>query len=122
MTTPSLLKLRYPAFAAVDDPTCAYWLSDAGRIVTASWGPDYEPATLALAAHNMRKAGVVGITDDGELGPGVTSFKSASVSITVSEAAANRAGDAGYSSTQEGAEFAVMLRRNCGMPGLVGCL
>jgi hypothetical protein len=119
VTTPSILKLRYPAFASVSDATCAYWLSDASRIVTAAWGQDYEPATLALAAHNMRKSGA--LADDSELGPGVTSFKSASVSISVSEATANRAADVGYGSTVEGAEFAVMLRRNCGGPFLAGC-
>lgn len=116
------LKLRYPAFAAVDDATVTYWLADAGRIVAEGWGTDYEPATFALAAHNMALNRVPGISDGGasQVPTGVTSFRSASVSITMTEAAANRAVSGGYAATPYGAEFSLMLRRNAGGPSLVG--
>lgn len=119
---PATLKMRYPAFAAVPDATIQYWLDDAGRIVTTAWGADYEPGTFALAAHNMALARTPGISDGGasQIPSGVTRFKSASVDIAVTEAAANRSVSGGYASTPYGAEFAIMLRRNTGGPELIG--
>lgn len=117
------LRLRYRAFAAVDDAVIQYWLDDAGRIVTDAWGDDYEPATFALAAHSMALARTPGIADGGasQIPAGVTRFKSGTVDIAVTEAAANRAVSGGYGSTPYGAEFQIMLRRNAGGPMLVGC-
>jgi hypothetical protein len=116
------LKLRYPAFANVGDDVIAYWLVDATRIVKPDWGDDYDIGLLSLAAHNMAAGKVAGLTlDAGEKLPaGVTSFRSASMNVTVSDAAANRSVSGGYSSTQYGLEFAALLRRNRGMPTLVG--
>ena len=120
MTTPSLLKLRYSAFANVSDEVIAYWLADAGRIVTSQWGSDYEPGLLSLAAHNMAAGGALAQTGGVSVPAGVTSFKSASVSLTFSDAAVAQSAEGGYGSTIYGREFQVMLRRNSGGPSLAG--
>lgn len=122
MIDPATLRLRYPAFSTVNDGTINYWLTDAARIVTAAWGSDQEPGTLALAAHSMALtpgvlAGGSGATN---FPAGVTSFKSGTVSLTFSDAAAAQASTGGYGSTVYGREFEVMLRRNAGGPMLVG--
>lgn len=111
------LKMRYPAFATVSDTTINYWLTDAARIVTNSWGDDQEPATLALAAHSMSSTpGVV----SSAIPAGVTRFRSGSTDIAFSDSAAARSAEGGYKSTPYGREFAAMLRRNVGGPMLVG--
>ncbi len=122
MSEPSSLKLRYPAFANVGDDVISYWLVDATRIVKPDWGDDYDIGLLSLAAHNMAAGKVAGLAlDAGEQLPaGVTSFRSASMNVSVSDAAANRSVSGGYSSTSYGQEFAVLLRRNRGMPSIVG--
>lgn len=119
---PTTLRLRYDAFANVTDERIQYWLTDAARTVDATWGVDQEPATLALAAHNMVLNNVPGITqtEASELGPGITRFRSASVDISVTDAVANAGIAIGYSATRYGAEFAVMQRRHLGGPRLVG--
>lgn len=121
--SPAVLRIRYPEFTGVDDAVIQYWLDDALRIVTVAWGPDATPGQLALAAHNMSLSGVAGInkTDAEQIPVGVTKFKSASMDVSVSEAAANRSLTGGYGATRYGQEFQIMLRRNAGGPFLVGC-
>ena len=118
------LKLRYPAFAAVDDAVVEYWLTDARLIVTDAWADvDRANAEMALAAHNMALNGYG--TAGGAVGDlaamGVESFKSASMSVSFNAAAVQRSGDGGYSSTRYGVAFLPYLRRNVGGPRLVGC-
>ena len=122
MIDPATLRLRYAAFENVTDERIQYWLTDAGRIVTEDWGDDYEPATLALAAYHMSANRVPGMTLDAseQLPAGVTRFRSASMDVGLSDAAANRAVLGGYSSNVYGQEFLPMLRRNRGGPRLVG--
>lgn len=115
------LRLRYPAFAAVPEPTIAYWLTDAAREVDASWGDDQEPATLALAAHSMTVTpGVMPATASVALPAGLTSFRSASASLTFSDEAAARAAKGGFAATDYGLEFLRYQRRHVGGPRLVG--
>lgn len=117
MINPAVLRLRYPAFASVRDSIISYWLTDAERIVTADWDEaERDPATMALAAHNMAMAGALQV-EAGQIPAGVTSFRSGSFSVTVSDAQASATG---YEATIYGREFAAMLRRNCGGPVLVG--
>lgn len=117
------LKTRYPAFTPVPDATIDYWIADAGRMVDASWfEADQKPAALSLAAHNMALSGVLPKTGAASLPAGVTRFRSASMDVGLSDAAANRALTGGYAATPYGQEFAVMLRRNRGGPRLVGCV
>lgn len=118
------LKMRYPAFAAVEDAKVEYWLTDARLIVTNAWAEvDRANAEMALAAHNMALSGYG--TAGGPVGDlaamGVESFKSASMSVSFNAAAIGRAGGGGYSSTRYGVQFLPYLRRNVGGPRLVGC-
>lgn len=123
--TPADLKARFPAFAGVADATIEYWLEDARLTVTDDWiEADRAPAEMELAAHNMIKVGVAGISTGtvGDIaGKGVVGFKSASFSVELESSAAKRLSGTGYDSTQYGADFAVRLRRNEGGPYLVGC-
>lgn len=85
------LKARYPAFAAVDAATIAYWLTDADRYVGA-WGDDRDVGLMSIAARNMVAAKVAGIASSdasGLGGSGVTSFRSGSFSAQITEDAAN---------------------------------
>jgi hypothetical protein len=114
------LKLRYPALAAVDDTVIDYWLTDAARIVTAAWGEDQEPATLALAAHTMSVTPGVLSSGSSSIPAGVTRFRSGSVDVSFSDTAAAQSATGGYAATIYGKEFAIMLRRFAGGPRLVG--
>ncbi len=113
---PAELQLRYPAFAAVADATVQYWLTDAERIVTTSWGEvDYAPGLLALAAHNMASQGLgTEIGGSASLPAGVTRFKSGEVDVSLSSEAVALKSAGGFASTPYGREFAIMLRRNVG--------
>ena len=124
-TVPDLVaafRMRYPAFAAVDAGTIVYWLKDADRFVNDSWGDDADVGRIEYAAHNMIESGVPGIARSGveQIPNGVTRFRSASMDIVISEAAANRAVSGGYASTLPGQRFAALLRRHNGGPRLVG--
>lgn len=118
-------RMRFPAFAAVPDSTIQYWLTDAGNIVTSSWDSvDYEPALLALAAHNMALLGLDKPADDavgGIAAMGVTSFKSASMSVSFDAETIQKANSGTYSSTKYGQLFMPYLRRNVGGARLIGC-
>lgn len=116
------LRMRYPAFAAVDASTIDYWLTDADRFVNDGWGTDADPARLAYAAHQMATNGTPGVAQDAsaQIPAGVTRFRSASMDVALSEAAANRSVNGGWSATRYGQEYAVMLRRNTGGPRLAG--
>lgn len=112
-------RLAYPAFASVDDGVIGFWIAEA-RGVTANWiEADRSPASLALAAHNLSLSGYGKASGPvGDLATmGVSSFKSASMSVSF-ERGAGSAG--GYGSTQYGLEFQRYLRRNVGGPRLVG--
>ena len=102
--TPTDLKTRYPAFAAVDDAAIQYWLTDAARFVDTSWMEgDYGPAKLAYAAHNLAA------NDSTALPQGVTQFKSGVVNISLSDAQASATG---FETTRYGMEYLALLRRN----------
>lgn len=122
--TPAIFKLRYPAFAGVDDATLQYWIDDARLIVTDSWfDNDRANAEMSLAAHNLTQNGHG--TGGGAVGDlaamGVTSFKSASMSVNFAEGVIASSAAGGYGATKYGKEFQVFLRRNRGGSRLVGC-
>jgi hypothetical protein len=112
MADAATLKLRYPALVGVADATINYWLADADRIVTAGWGADADPARLAYAAHHAALTAPAGASSS--IPAGVTSFRSGSFSVSVSEAAASRAAEGGYDATSYGQEFKTLLRRHVG--------
>lgn len=115
--TPADLKARYPAFAAVDDETIQYWLTDAERFVDESWlEADYAPALMAVAAHHMADAGLGAQSGSASLPAGVTRFRSGQMDVTVSDSAASASAKGGFGSTRYGREYQAMLRRNFGGP------
>jgi hypothetical protein len=112
------LRIRYPRITATDE-TINYWLTDAASIVTADWGVDQEPATLALAAHNISRNAAA--SEGGTSIPaGVTRFRSGSFDVSFSDSAAAQSASGGYASTPYGSEFLTYLARNSGGPFLVG--
>jgi len=124
------LKMRYPAFAAVDDATIDYWLTDAHRYVDQSWTEmDYAPALIAAAAHNMLKAPVAGIAGSDVAGfaaAGVTRFKSGTFDAQFSDEAVKVALAGGWASSPYGQDYLALLRRNVPSmgvtaPGVVPC-
>lgn len=123
--TIAALRARYPAFTSVADATIAYWLKDAGRTVTDAWDPiEYEPALLSLAAHNMALLGLDKPAGDavGSLAAmGVSSFKSASMSVNFDADTIKNANSGSFSSTKYGQLFLPYLRRFGGGVRLVGC-
>ncbi len=115
--TPAELKIRYSAFASVDDGTVQYWLTDAERLVTTSWiEADYAPAIMAFAAHYLAAGGLEASATGSALPTGVTRFRSGALDVSISEAVASKSAAYGYASTRYGQEFAVFLRRNRGGP------
>lgn len=116
--TASDLQTRYPAFAAVADATVDYWIADAQRVVATSWAEaDYAPGLMALAAHNMALQGLG--SAGGAIPAGVTRFKSGSMEVAFSDAAASAQASGGLGATRYGIEFRTMLRRNSGGIGIV---
>lgn len=116
--------IRYPAFASVSTAAIAYWLKDAEAIVTDSWDAvDISPARMALAAHNLALSGYGQLS--GAVGSlaamGVSSFKSASMSVNFDVDRIKKTNSGGYSSTKYGQIFLPYLRRNVGGARLVGC-
>lgn len=118
VATAADLKVRYPDFADVEDATVTYWITDAQRFVTEAWMEvDYAPGMMALAAHNMARAGygVAAETVSG-IPAGVTRFKSGQFEANFSEEQANARASGSYASTRYGLEYQQLLRRNFGGP------
>lgn len=116
---PADLKLRYPAFTAVDDTAVQYWLTDSERFVDTTWPEgDYGPALMAAAAHSMALGGL-GASGAGALPAGVTRFKSGALDVTISEAAASAQAKGGWAATRYGLEFHAMQRRNFAGPRVI---
>jgi hypothetical protein len=102
-------RLRYPAFSGVADGVVAYWLADAGGQVNSGWN-ERDTAILALAAHNMAVQGVGTVS---AIPAGVTSFKSGTFAVTISDTQANATG---YDASIYGREFKIIARRNTSGP------
>jgi len=121
--TPTDLRLRYPAFRGVANDDISYWLDDA-LVYVSGWGDEAAAGQIEYAAHHMVEVGVPGIakTDAEQIPAGVTKFKSGTMDVAISEAAANRSLAGGYASTVYGQRFLAMQRRNAGGPYLVGCV
>lgn len=118
--TPDQLQARYSAFAAVADETIQYWLTDAERSVDQSWiEADYAPALMALAAHNMAMEGHGAASGASAIPAGVTRFRSGSMDVSISEAAASASTKGGYQASRYGQEFVRLLRRSHGGPRVV---
>lgn len=121
--TPATLKTRYPAFVGVDDTVIEYWLDDALRFVTDSWiETDRAVAMMAYAAHEMAAAGLEKAPAGSvQVLPGVTRFKTGTMDVAFSDAAASQAASGDFASTRYGKEYVALRRRSNGGPRLVGC-
>lgn len=118
--TPANLKLRYGDFSSVDDAVIQYWITDSARGVDESWSEaDYQPARMALAAHNMSRNGI-GTGSNAQIPAGVTNFRSGSFAVSFTDSAAAQQAAGGYSSTRYGQEYLEMLARNKAGPRVVG--
>jgi len=107
------LKTRFPAFAAVADDTVNYWIADAENLVGTNWpDPDRDIGIVTLAAHNMASIGL----GNGTAPQGVTSFKSGTFSVQMSDKAASATG---YASTIYGRQYLDMCQRLFGGARLV---
>lgn len=105
-------RLRYPAFAAVEDGQIGFWLADAGKAVDSSWPAAIrDDARCAWAAHKMSETGLA----SGGIPAGVSSFKSGTFSATIADGIA---GLKGLSATVYGREFMAMRRAAFGGPRL----
>lgn len=117
--------IRYPAFADVSVAVIAYWLNDAEQIVGDLCGSIYrDRAVFALTAHNLALSGYGSSSGgvSGLAGMGVTSFKSASMSVQFSSEVIDQRTSGGYNSTPYGREY-LLYRRQSGcyaMPFLAG--
>lgn len=112
--TSETLKVRYPAFASVSDDTIDEWLAE-GVTECATWPDDYRArGEMAYAAGMMADMGVLTGT---AMPAGVTSFKSADFSATLSESVVARTG---FKASPYGREFIALRRRLFGGPRLVG--
>ena len=123
--TPTVAQLvaLYPAFATVPPGTVDAHVAEAEQTgVDTSWlEADYQPAVMALAAHNMTLLGIgVASQAEGYARQGVTSIKSGSFSATFDgdRAKALAAGD--FSATPYGQRYETLLRKNKAGPRVVG--
>jgi hypothetical protein len=112
------LKLRYSAFAAVDDAVIGYWIADAQRYVTDAWTEaDYPIGLMALAAHNMALAGHgAQAATLADVPAGVSRLRSGSLDVSFTDAAANARAAGSLDSTRYGMEYKALLLANRGGP------
>lgn len=117
---PADLKIRYSAFAAVDDAVITYWLADAHRYVDTSWPEiEYGPGLIAAAAHYMAREKVAGIATDttsDAAASGLTRWKSGTADLQFSETAVQRDAAGGWESTRYGQDYLDALDRSKGGP------
>lgn len=119
---PSDLAARYPAFAGVPYATLAIHINDALTGADTSWNAgDYQPAILALAAHNMS---LLGIGEQSEVAAyarqGLTGLRDGAFSMNLSDKAVGAACGGTFDATPYGRLYKVLLRRNKAGPRLVG--
>lgn len=116
-TTPTAaeLKTRFPAFASVADATVDYWIADAEGPVGVNWDETERPnGVMLFAAHNMALLGFA--SGAGTVPAGVTSFKSGTFAVAVSD---KLAGASGIYATLYGRMYSDLCRRLFGGARLV---
>ena len=112
------LKMRYPAFAAVDNAILTWWLAYVvGKDVDQGWGAaNGVEAHMAAAAGRMAKAGVqiAGSVVTGFAAAGVTDFKSGSFSAKFSDDAVRQAIAGDWKTSPYGADYLTALEKEKG--------
>ncbi|TQI72913.1 uncharacterized protein DUF4054 [Bosea sp. AK1] len=120
LPTAADFRAKFPAFAAVGDPTVTLAIQEASSSVDESWiEADYQPAILYLAAHILVVDGA--ITDGlglgavgGAIAAGVLSEAKVG-DVTAKLASGGNSGGSsasGYGSTAFGSRYLQLLRRN----------
>lgn len=105
-------RLRYPAFAAVDDGLISFQLVKAVDLVGTNWPASIQTnARLSYAAHRLAENGAL----PSAIPMGVTSFRSGSFSASVSDGIASLTG---LESTVYGREYLILRRRAFAGPRL----
>lgn len=117
---PSDLAARYPAFASVPYATIALHIQDALTGADTSWNvADYQPAVMALAAHNMSLLGIGEQTEvAGYARQGLTGLRDGAFSMNLSDKAVGAACGGTFDATPYGRSYKVLLRRNKAGPRL----
>lgn len=115
--TKATVRQRYPAMLAVADPTLDYWLGEAALDIGASW-PDRQRARaqMAYVAHWATVTAVNPATGSAAV-QGITSFRSGTFSVAMSDSAAAREG---YGVTMYGRELLALYRVQFGGPRIYG--
>lgn len=99
------LRAMFPAFVSVPDATIALWLRKADLHIGDNWPEDERgDARLCWTAHSMALLGL----GQGTAPAGVTSFKSGTFSVQMSDKAASATG---YASTIYGRQYLAMCQR-----------
>lgn len=119
LPTANELQARYPAFATTADGTVDTAIAEAARFVDESWfEDDYQPAIMALAAHNMTMEGALGGTVQN--GGAITSEKLGDASTSYGNAISDSKTVSDWSQTVFGRKFLLLLRVNQGGAAVTG--
>lgn len=111
MATLAAFRVRYPAFAAVDDATVDAWLEE-GETEVVGWSEvTQDRGAMAYAAHRLAEQGF----GTGVIPAGVTSFKSGTFSTSIGDSVAARTG---FYASLYGREYMALMRRNFAGPRL----
>lgn len=115
----------FPAFSSVSSASYDFWEARALAVtepLSDCLAGDFDYATMLLTAHYLELNGRGAGATAGQVSipGGLTSFRSASFSATLTEKAANAAISGGYGSTRYGEEFLIYLRRYAATPFLAG--
>lgn len=110
------LKAKYPAFANVPDATVALYITDAGRLVDASWTDgDYATGIMLYAAHLMTLSGLGAGAEAQVNAQGLAGFKSirsGSLSLERGSTSGADGVPSEFAGSQYGAQFFALLKRN----------
>lgn len=119
LPTANELQTRYPAFATTADGTIDIAIAEAARFVDESWfEDDYQPAIMALAAHNLTMEGALGGTVQN--GGVITSEKLGDASTSYGNAISDSKTVSDWSQTTFGRKFLLLLRVNQGGATVTG--
>lgn len=116
LPTANELQTRYPAFATTADGTIDLAITDAARFVDETWlEDDYQPAIMALAAHNLTMEGALG--GSVQNGGAITSEKLGDASTSYGNAIDASKSVSDWGQTTFGRAFLRLLRVN--QPGVM---
>ena len=119
MIDPASFKVRFPEFAAEDDPRIQFFIDDSVIILNSTyWGEKYDLGLYYLTAHylvlaNQSEAGSITSAGGAKAGKSVDG-----VSVTYTTAQPKNESDAIYMTTIYGQKY-LALRKTLGVPASV---